>query len=263
MSIKAIPIQAHKLIYMRDLLRELVARDMKLRYKRSVFGFAWSLLNPLAQLAVLSFIFNMVLPLSITNYPAFLFAGLLAWSWFYSSLVVATGAIVDNRDLIKRPGFPSAILPTVTVTSHLIHFVLALPILLVFLALSGIHLTETALLLPIIVALQFAFTLGLAYLLATFHVTFRDTQYLLGIFLLLGFYLTPIFYDASVIPPQYQTFYRLNPMYHLIDAYRAILIRGRVPDLTSLAILSLFILGLVLVGYNIFKRASYRFVEEL
>jgi lipopolysaccharide transport system permease protein len=263
MSSTAIPIQAHKLIYLRDLLRELVARDMKLRYKRSVLGFAWSLLNPLAQLAVLSFIFNLVLPLSITNYPAFLFTGLLAWSWFYSSLIAATSAIVDNRDLIKRPGFPSAILPTVTVTSHLVHFVLALPVLLVFLVLSGIHLTGTVLLLPLIVVLQFALTLGLAYLLATFHVTFRDTQYLLGIFLLLGFYLTPIFYDASVIPPVYQPLYRLNPMYHLIDAYRAILLRGRVPDLRLLAMLSLLILGLVWVGYKIFTRASYQFVEEL
>lgn len=252
-----------RLIYLRDLLRELVVRDMKLRYKRSALGIAWSLLNPLAQLLVLSVIFRLVLPLNIPNYTSFLFTGLLVWGWFQTSLFTATGAIVDNRDLIRRPGFPAAILPVVTVASHLVHFLLALPVLLLFLLFNGIPLTKAIIALPLVIALQFLLTLSLAYFVATLHVTFRDTQYLLGISLLLTFYLSPVFYDVSAIPARYQLFYHLNPMVDLLGAYRAILIRGELPNRLPLLPLSLVAVGLLWLSYRIFVRASYRFAEEL
>ena len=111
-------------LYVRDLLQTLVARNMKLRYKRSVMGFAWSLLNPLAQLLVFSFVFTTVLPLNIPNYTVFLFTGLLPWTWFSGGLIEATEAIVGNRELIRRPGFPTAVLPVITILSHLVHFLL-------------------------------------------------------------------------------------------------------------------------------------------
>jgi len=113
------------LTQIRDLLFTLVARDMKLRYKRSILGIAWSLLTPLAQLVVYYFVFTVLLPLSVPNYVSFLFSGVLVWSWFQMSLFQATSAIVDNRELIKRTGFPAAILPMVTVTTQLIHFLVA------------------------------------------------------------------------------------------------------------------------------------------
>ena len=253
-----------RLIYMRDLLRELVGRDMKLRYKRSALGIAWTLLNPLTQMLVFLFVFNLVIPLNIPHYSSFLFTALLAWNWFQGALNQSTGAIVDNRELLRRPGFSVAILPIVTVTSHLIHFLLALPVLVCFLLLEGRQLTSAILVLPLVMALQFILTLSLAYLVATFHVTFRDTQYLLSVLLNLLFYLTPNFYDASSIPVLYQPLYRLNPMVHLIEAYRAILIRGALPDhLGSLLVLGLGATGLLAFGYMTFMRASYHFVEEL
>ncbi len=254
---------ARRLVYLRDLLRELVARDMKLHYKRSILGVAWSLVNPLAQLLVFVFLFRTVLPLNVPNYPSFVLSGLLAWSWFQSSLILATGAITDSRELIRRPGFPAAILPVVTVTTYLVHFLLALPVLLLFLVFSGGRLTEAVLALPLVIALQFLLTLSLGYLVAAFHVTFRDTQHLLGVLLLLLFYLTPIFYDASVVPTRYQPLYRLNPLVYLIDAYRAILIRGALPDGLSLLGLGALAGVLLWVGYTTFKWMSYRFVEEL
>jgi ABC-type polysaccharide/polyol phosphate export permease len=249
--------------YIRDLLRELVARDLKLRYKRSVLGIAWSLLNPLAQLLIFTFLFRKVLPLNIPNYPLFVFTGVLAWSWFQTSVFLAAGAITDNRELIRRPGFPAAILPVVTVTSNLIHFLLALPILLLFIWLSNVQLTNASLLLPLVIAIQFLLTLSLSFLVATFHVTFRDTQHLLSVLLLLLFYLTPVFYDASVVPERFQWFYRLNPLAYLLEAYRAILIYGEMPTAISLVGLSMLALGVLWAGYSVFRRASFRFVEEL
>ena len=252
-----------RLFYLRDLLRELVVRDMKLRYKGSVLGLAWSLLNPLAQLLVFGLVFSTILPLNIPNYTAFLFSGLLVWSWFQSSLFAATTVIVDGRSLIKRPGFPVALLPVVTVMANLVHFVLALPVLLLFLLLTGLPLHGTVLLLPLLIAIQFLLTLSIAYFLAAVHVTFRDTQHLVGVFLLLFFYLTPIFYDGGVVPEAFQPFYRLNPILHLLEAYRTILIDGRLPDFVTLTVVTAISVGLLLAGFRVFRRASYTFVEEL
>jgi lipopolysaccharide transport system permease protein len=257
-------VPGHRLIYICDLLRELVGRDMKLRYKRSVLGIAWTLLNPLLQLLVFLFIFNLVLPLNIPHYSSFLFTGILTWNWFQGALNQSTGAIVDNRELLRRPGFSIAILPIVTVTSHLIHFLMALPILILFIIVDNGQVTSALVALPEVIALQFMLTLGLAYLVATFHVTFRDTQYLLNVLLNLLFYLTPVFYEASAIPARYQFLYWLNPMVSLIAAYRAILAHGTLPDhLIALLVLGLCATGLLVYGYVTFIRASYRFVEEL
>jgi lipopolysaccharide transport system permease protein len=258
-----IPLDAHQLIQRRDLLLELVGRDIKLRYKRSWVGMAWSLLNPLLQFVVFSFVFQSILPLDIPNYPVFLFSGILVWNWFSSSLVEATASIVGNRELIRRPGFPAAILPVVAVTSNLVHFLLALPILLIIVLLNGTSLTAALLALPLVIAVQFGFTVGLGYLLSTVYVTFRDTQYLLGVALLLGFYLTPVFYDSSGLALGQQAIYRLNPMANLLEAYRAILLKGTFPDGRSLTVIAALCLGLVIIGYKAFRHTSYQFVEEL
>jgi len=259
----AASLNKQQVVYLRDLLREMVVRDMKLRYKRSVLGILWSLLNPLFQMVVFTFLSRRVLSLDIPNYPSFVFTGLLAWNWFQTTVTLATGAITSNRELIRRPGFPVAILPVVTVTTNLIHFVLALPVLLVFLVLSGGRLSVTILALPLVILLQFVLILGLGYLVATLQVTFRDTQHILGVFFMLLFYLTPVFYDASIVPGRFQTLYQLNPILHLISAYRAILIQGNLPDFGAL--LALGALGglLLWLGHTVFRRASYRFVEEL
>ena len=178
-----------RLAYLRDLVREMVARDMKLRYKRSVLGVAWSLLNPLAQLLVFSFLFQRMFKLTVPNYPSFVFTGVLVWNWFQTSLILATGAITDNRELVRRPGFPITILPVITIATHLIHFLLALPVLLLFILFGDGGFTGAIVLLPVVILLQFLLTLSLGYLVATFHVTFRDTQHLLSVLLMLLFYL--------------------------------------------------------------------------
>jgi homopolymeric O-antigen transport system permease protein len=254
---------SNRLQYSYDLLHELVVRDLKLRYRRSVLGLLWTLLNPLAQLLVLNLVFRLVLPLEIPNYSLFLFTGLLAWNWFQTSLFAGTGSIVESRELIRRPGFPIAILPVITVISSFIHFLLALPILLLFMFLFGIHFSSAFLALPVVFVFQFVLCLGLIYLLATIQVTFRDTQYLLGVLLFLGFYLTPVFYDSSAIPLKVQVLYRLNPMVTIIDAYRSVFIHAELPASPPLILVGLVSFALLWTTYQIFRKASYRFVEEL
>jgi lipopolysaccharide transport system permease protein len=255
--------RSRRLIYLRDLVRELVARDMKVRYKGSALGIVWSLANPLMQLVVFHFIFRLVLQLNIPRYSSFAFSGMLAWSWFQASLLDASGSMLTNRELIKRPGFPVAILPVVAVTTHLIYFLLTLPILMLFLIIGGSGVKPMILVLPLIMAVQFALTLGLGYLAAIANVMFRDAHYLLGVSLQLLFFLTPVFYDASAVPQRYQTLYQLNPMVHLVGAYRGVLIEGRFPVGSAMLALSGLAVGLLYVGLRTFMRASYRYAEEV
>lgn len=251
------------LFHLWELTGELVRRDVRLRYKRSVLGVLWSLLNPLLQLLVFSLIFGLLLPLNIPHFPLFLFVGLLAWNWFQASLTEATGAVVDNRDLVRRPGFPTVILPVVPVITNLIHLLLALPVLAAFLLIGGIALQPVALILPIVLAVQFLVTAGLAYLVAAFNVTFRDVRYLLSFALLLGFYLSPVFYDPTVIPARLRPLYYLNPMVTLIESYRALLLAGTWPPFALLALVALAGAVLVWLGVQLYTRKSIHFAEEV
>lgn len=252
-----------RLPYLYDLLKELVNRDIKLLYKRSVLGIAWTLISPLLQLAVFAFIFQLVLPVEIPNYSSFVFTGLLAWNWFQNSLFQATGVIINSRPLIRQPGFPTPILPVVTVTTNLIHFILALPVLIIFILIDGIKLTPLIIFLPILQIIQFALTVTISYILAALNVTFRDTQHTIGVLLQLFFYLTPIFYNITAVPQNYQSLYLINPMANLVTAYRDILITGNQPNWLALLLLAVSITIILPIGYFYFKRQSARFVEEI
>lgn len=254
-----------RLIHGRDLLRELVVRDLKVRYKRTLLGAAWSLFNPLAQLLVFSFLFSKVVRLDQPHYPSFVFCGLLSWAWFQSSLVLGAESFTLNRELIRRPGFSPAVLPAVRVCSDLIHFLLALPLLLLFVTWGGpgVPAWGALVFLPLVIGLQFLLSLSLVYLFATLHVTFRDTQYLLGVFLTLFFYLTPVFYDVRLVPAEYALLYRLNPLAVLLDAYRTILLGGVAPDLAALAQTALGIGVLLGTSVGYFSHARWHFWEEL
>lgn len=252
-----------KIAHFFDLLRVLVDRDMKLLYKRSALGIAWTLINPLLQLAVFSFVFRSVIPINIPQFSSFAFSGLLIWTWSQTALFQATGLITSNKALIRQPNFPTAILPVVTTMTGLIHFLLALPVLIIFLAVDGVRPSSVLFVLPLLMVIQFVLTVGLAYPLAALNVTFRDTQHTLGVLLQMLFYLTPIFYDLNSVPKEFQPFYQLNPMVPLIEAYRAILLKGTQPDWQALLIVSLAVALILPIGLAIFRRQSNTFVEEL
>jgi lipopolysaccharide transport system permease protein len=226
-------------------------------------GIAWTLINPLLQLAVFSFVFRSVIPINIPQFSSFAFSGLLIWTWSQTALFQATGLITSNKALIRQPNFPTAILPVVTTMTGLIHFLLALPVLIIFLAVDGVEPSSVLFVLPLLMVIQFVLTVGLAYPLAAMNVTFRDTQHTLGVLLQMLFYLTPIFYDLNSVPKEFQPFYQLNPMVPLIEAYRAILLKGTQPDWQALLIVSLVVAVILPIGLAIFRRQSNTFVEEL
>lgn len=246
-----------------DLLSNLVARNITLRYKGSFLGMLWSLVHPLSLIAVYSFLFARVIPLNIPNYVPFLIAGVLPWNWFTTSLNSTADAVVGNRDLVKKVLFPSEVLVIATITSDLLILALGMGVLLIFLLLSSTPLTPSVLLLPVIVAIQYALTLGLGLVISTLNVYFRDTRHLLGLVLFALFFLTPVFYDSTSVPPRYHILYLANPMAHILSTYRDVLVYGRVPSWILLGELTLGAAVILAFGLIVFRHYKSSFPEEL
>lgn len=251
------------LIYWRDLLRELVIRDLKVRYKNSVLGFAWSMVNPLLQLLVYYVVFSYLLPRDIPRYAAFIFVGLLVFIWFQNGLFQAATAVTGNRELVRRPGFSTSILPLVPVLTNLINFVLSLPIVLVVLWFEGATPGWGLLAVPFLIVIEFLFILGMSYLVASVNVIFRDTEHLLSVLMRLWFFLTPIFYDSDILPDRIQPYYRLNPMVTLVQNFRAALMGDTAVSWSALFMPFLLSVILLVVSFQIYQRVRFRFIEEL
>lgn len=245
----------------REMFFGLVNREVRARYRGSVLGFLWTLLNPLLQMIVYTLIFSVFMRAGIPNYGVFLFCALLPWTWFAGSLNNATSSINSNSGLIKKIYFPSELLPLIAVTSNFINFLFSLPVLAIFLFIAHAPLTPALLALPVIIIIQFLFTSAVALLLSMLNTFYRDVEQLLSVLLMVWFYLTPIIYPASYVPPKYAAFLALNPMFALVDSYRKILLNGQFPSAKSL----LFAFGasvlLMAVVYPVFNRQKFKFAE--
>lgn len=248
--------------YSWDLITHLVGREFRLRYRRTILGWLWAMGYPLARLFVFAFLFTRVLPLGIPNYAAFAFTGIIAWTWFSAGVASATSSAVDRRDLLTRPGLPRATVPVVSVLTDGLDYLVALPVLAVFL-LIGEGVPATAVLLPAVMGVQLLFTLGLGFALCAANVYLRDVRLLVDVVLLLGFYLTPVFYDAQSVPENYRFVLSLNPMAHLLGAYRSILLAGRAPSLGPFLLLIGAGAVVFVTGYLIYRSTSPSFVDEL
>lgn len=255
----------------RGLIQSLVARELKARYRGSVLGFFWSFINPLTLLLIYTFVFKYVMPAAVqgvTNYPLFMFCGLLPWTWFASSLVESSGVLISGGNLIKKVLFPAEILPIVTVTANMIHFFLALPILVVFLLYYDAPLTASELVwFPVVVAVQYLFTLACALLLSALTVHFRDIRDILSNILTLWFFATPIIYSYLHLPESAKPFMKymnLNPFVHLAISYQEILFfAGPFGHWKWLLALGGVSIVLFLGAYWMFDRLRDSFAEEV
>ena len=259
----------------RELIRNLVMRDLKVRYKSSALGIVWSWLNPLLMMIVYTVVYTTLRggDESIDHYSVLLLCGLLPWNFFNDSVFQATGSIVGNAHLIKKVYFPREVLPISVVLSNLVNFLIALPVFFILVLFSGAPLTWWALLLPITILIQVAFTIGLTLFLTTLNVFFRDTQIILGVVMLACFFLTPVFYPIQDVPQQVTVLRinfnaqlwlrRLNPMASIIASYRDLLYRGGPTGLDFLLRTAVTALVVLVVGYLVFLRYSPRFGEEV
>jgi len=262
-----------ELVQYRELIRNLVVRDLKVRYKNSVLGVLWSLLNPLLMTLVFTVVFTVMLPSNqVEDYPVFFMCGFLPWSFMAGSVVGATGAIVDNAHLIKKVYFPREILAFTPMLSQLVNFLLSLLVLFGLMLVFGVRLTPAVVMLPLIVLAEMMFIAGLSFLLSTANVFYRDTQHILEILMQAWFFLTPIFYQITILPENAQILgttvnvqlwsRRLNPMASLIASYRDVLYRGNFTGADFFLRTLVTCLLVLVAGYLVFCRFSRLFGEE-
>jgi lipopolysaccharide transport system permease protein len=252
----------------RDLLLNLVMRDLSVRYRRSVLGFAWSFLNPLLMMLVFAIVFQVVKPLSVRSYPLFVLAGLLPWMFLAGSLTGAVRSITANAHLIDKVYFPREILPLSVVLANLVNFLLSLAVFMPLAWLLGAKFSAWTLALPVVIAVQLLLVSGLAFLLAALNVFYRDTELVLDVAITAWFFLTPIFYELELLPNQFlgidvwRFVYTLNPMATLVTDYRYILLY-QYPVIRHTLVPAVLGLCLFFAGWLIFRRVSPVFSEEV
>ncbi len=246
-----------------ELHNVLFYRNLQSRYQDTVLGLAWTLVNPLLFAGVLIFVVQYVLELNTRRFSSFVYIGVLAYTWFRGALAQATRSVVADRVLARRPGFPPLVLPLVPVTTNLLDFVLSIPILVLVLYVGGSQISWALLMVPVVIAIQFLITLGLAYLTASAHMAFRDVGHLVELALTLGFFLTPIFYETSQAPESLAPIFWINPMVPLLDGYRDTLIYGRWPSFAHLGVTAIFGLLFSIVGFHLFRRTCRKFIEDI
>lgn len=254
-----------RLAYLRDVTLHLTRLELAARHRGTLLGWIWSLTPSLLMLAATYFLFTKVIPLEIENYPVFLLVGIISWNWFARSLTQATSSLETSRDLVLRPGFPTGTLPFSAITVGLVDYLLALPVVFVALVFTT-GLRPEAALLPVLMLIQFIFTLGLGVLFAPLQVYARDTRQFVALAISVGFWITPIFYRATQVPPEFQWILDLNPMAYLIEAERAILLEETPvpgPSIETMTWVALASIGTLALGYATFSRLRQSVPEQL
>ena len=256
------------LLRYRGLISSLVARELKARYRGSVFGFLWSFINPLLLLLIYTFVFTTVIPNEEPRtkpYALFMFSGILPWTWFATSLSDAAGSLLAGGNLIKKVLFPAEVLPIVSVLANMVHFFFGLTILVFFLLVYRHYPSPSDLVwFPVAVAVEFVFATALALLLSALTVHFRDIRDILANVLTLWFFATPIIYPWFQPNVQrFHTLFNVNPFTHLAVAYQEILFFGHIGHWRWLLALGAGSIVLFLACYWVFDRLRDSFAEAV
>jgi ABC-2 type transport system permease protein len=244
----------------RQLIWALALKELKIRYKRSVLGFLWALLNPLLLLIVLSVVFSTIMASQIPHYPVFLLCALLPWTFFSQSLSYAAESVVGNGDLIKKVRVAKLVFPVAAVVSNMINFLLSMiPLILIVIAV-GQPFYWTWLYLPIPLFALTIFTLGATFLFATANVYYRDVAHILQVLLQVLFYVTPIIYSIDLIPARHRWLLKLNPLQYYLNGFRLSVYYGQLPRLSSIVACFVCAILMLVAGFWIFQRHQDEFV---
>lgn len=247
----------------RFLLQQLVDRDFKTKYKRSILGVFWSFLNPLLTMLVQYLVFSTLFRSDLPNYPVYLLSGIVCFNYFSESIGQCMISITGNAGLITKVYVPKYIYPLSKTLSSGINLLLSLIPLVVVMLLTGLRPTPTFLLLPFGLACLFAFCLGMGMLLATSMVFFRDTQFLWGVVNMLWMYCTPIFYPENIIPDHLMPVFKMNPLYHIIRFCRSVLIDSVSPEPKAYLFCLIASIVPLLLGTWVFKRYQNKFILHI
>ncbi|MCS6906685.1 MAG: ABC transporter permease [Anaerolineales bacterium] len=247
----------------RDLLHLLVVNRIKTRYKRSVLGVVWTLLNPLLNTLVLTIVFSQIFRFDVPNYPIYILSGLLFWNFFAQSTLDAMDTLVWGSSLLKRIYIPRTIFAVAVVGNGLVNYLLALIPLGVIMLVLRHPFTLNLAALPLAILILAMFTLGMGLLLSTLAVFFVDLVYIFNVLLLVWFYLTPIIYPLSILPERFLPLFRLNPLLHLLQLFRRIIYEGTMPSLSLWGAAFLLALVALGIGWIVFTRKADEFAYRI
>lgn len=248
----------------REMIYSLVHRDLRGRYKGSVLGFAWTFLNPLFQLAVYTLVFSIIMRNGIKDYYLYLFVALVPWIFFSSCVSGGAGCIRAQGDMVKKIYFPREVIPVSYVTSQFVNMMLSLIVVFIVLVIARKPMNPKALLcLPLIMIIEYVLALGMTMIVSSVTVYWRDVEYFMNIIAMAWQFATPVMYGLDQVPQALVPYFNMNPMTHIIVAYRDILYYGRVPQGSTL--ISAVLCGIIfcLLGFALFGHLKKHFAEEL
>ncbi|HEY0552696.1 MAG TPA: ABC transporter permease [Thermoanaerobaculia bacterium] len=247
-----------EIIRYRDLVMALVARELKVRYRRSALGFTWTMLQPLLMMLVLQAVFSTLFRFNLNNYPVYAMAGILYWNFFSQSIVASMNSLRSNAQLLKKVPVPMEVYPVATVVSGVLNLIFALVPLLIILLITRQPLTPALFFLPVSIFLAALFTLGAGLLLSPLSVFFTDIVEMITVILSVLMYLTPIFYPKEIVPERWRWVVRFNPLRSILEVFRDPIYYGKIPPLSHLSVCFLISVVAFVLGALAFRRSSDR-----
>lgn len=248
----------------RDLLYQMVKRDLLLRYKQTVMGFGWAVFMPLLNTAIFSVIFVRVAPIETgVPYPVFAFCGLWVWNFFAGALKFAVGSLTANTSLVSKVYFPREIFPVSAVIVALVDFLVGGIVMAALIIYYQIPVGPSLVCLPLIIVVQLTFTIAVALLLAMWNLFYRDVKYLFEVVIAVWMFTTSVVYPVELVGGRLGVAMRLNPMTPIIEAYRSVLVRGEWPSVLPLAIVALTAVVFLAAAWVSFHRSEFQFAENV
>lgn len=246
-----------------DLVTVLTQKEMKVRYKNSFLGYFWSIAHPLAYSFVFFVAFKVVMRIQMEDYTLFLIAGLFPWQWFSNSVNLSPTIFLANASIIKKVNFPRNVIPLTTVIQDMLHFILSIPVIVIFILiydkqpyLSWIYG------IPILLVIQFIMIYGISLLISSINLFFRDIERLTVLFTTFLFYFTPVIYSETMVPERYRHLINLNPLSPLMVSWRNLFLNGVLEPAYLLSSFT-YSLSVFLIGYLVYKKLSWKFAEVL
>lgn len=248
----------------REMIRNLVKKELRGRYKSSVLGFLWTFINPLCQIIIYTIVFSTIMRTGIEQFYLYLTVGMIPWMFFSSSIQGGAMCIVSQQDLVKKIYFPREVLPIAYVTSCFVNMLFCFVVVFCILLVSGKGINGQALVfLPVVMIVEYVLALGFTMIVSACTVYLRDLEHIVAVLLQAWIYLTPIMYSIEIIPDSIMPIFKLNPMTSVIEAYHTILYYKQIPQVSEL--LETFVVGTIalVVGCVVFGKLQKGFVEEL
>lgn len=248
----------------RTMIRSLVHRELRGRYKASVLGFLWTFIVPLCQLLVYTLVFSVILKSNIKRYYLYLFVALIPWNFFSNCLAGGSSCMIQQQSMVNKIYFPREVIPVSYVTAAFVNMIYCEIVVFAVSIISGVHFSALSLFcLPLVMLVEYILALGITMIVCAVDVYFRDLEHILGILSMAWMFMTPIMYDISVVPENLIPFFQVNPMTSIVTAYRDILYNGTVPQLATLGTAAGMGVLFLIIGMLAFSRLKRRFSEVM